>query len=114
MQKYGQMSEELALGEDHDEFADWHITVPFDTTSVDILCCPEDVHCEGEARDSPFACCTSCVAPMCTECHSKFCKQTPELPPAAPTNDMMLYYAPTELYELNATIMEVSCASVCI
>ena len=114
MQKHGQMSEEMALGEDNVEIVDWHIVVPFDTTTVNILCCPEDVHCKCEARHSPFTCCTSCVAPMCTECQSKLCKRTPELPPAAPTNDMMIYYAPTELYELNATVMEVICASVCI
>ena len=27
---------------------------------------------------------------------------------------MMIYYAPTELYKLNATVMEMICASVCI
>ena len=64
VQKYGQISEDVALGEDHVEFADWHIVVPFDTTTVNILCCPEDVHCEGEARHSPFTCCTSCVTPV--------------------------------------------------
>ena len=51
---------------------------------------------------------------MCTECHSKLCKRTPELAPAALTNGMMIYYAPTELYELNATVMKVLCVSVCI
>ena len=114
MHKHGQMSEEVALGEDHVEFVDWHIVVPFDTTTANILCCLEDVHCKGEARHSPFTCCTSCVAPMCTECHSKLCKRTPELPPAALTNNTIIYSAPTELYELNATDMEVICASVCI
>ena len=99
MQKCGQMSEDVALGEDHVEFADWHIAVPFDTATVNILCGPDDVHCEGEARHSPFTCCTSCVAPMCTECRSKLVKRKPELPPAALTNDMMMYYAPAELYE---------------
>ena len=36
VQKYGQMSEDVALGEDHVAFADWHIVVPFDTTTVNI------------------------------------------------------------------------------
>ena len=40
--------------------------------------------------------------------------RSPALPQAAFTNDMMMYCAPTELYKLNATVMETICASVCI
>ena len=36
VQKHGQMSEDVALGEDHVEFVDWHIVVPFDATTVNI------------------------------------------------------------------------------
>ena len=35
-------------------------------------------------------------------------------PPASLTNDMMLFYAPEELYKHDATVMEIICASVCI
>ena len=36
VQNNGQISEDVALGEDHVEFADWHIVVPFYTTTVNI------------------------------------------------------------------------------
>ena len=36
VRKYGQMSEDVALGEDHVEFADWQLQVPFDTATVRI------------------------------------------------------------------------------
>ena len=114
VQKYGQMSEDVALEEDHVEFEDWHLVIPFDRGNVNNLCCPEDVHCSGESRHSRFTCCPFCVAPVCIECQTHICKRTPELPPAALTNDMMIYYTPTEIYELNATVMELICASVCI
>ena len=68
--KYGQVSEDVALGEDHVEFADWQLQVPFDTATVNMLCCPEDVRCEGESQHDYSTCCTFCVAPICTECQS--------------------------------------------
>ena len=43
VEKYGQMSEDVRLDEGHDEFDDWRMEVPFDNTTVRILCCPEDV-----------------------------------------------------------------------
>ena len=36
------------------------------------------------------------------------------MPPAALADDMIIYYAPTELYAENTTVMEMLCASVCI
>ena len=35
------------------------------------------------------------------------------MPPMALTNDMMVFYAPRELYTMNVTVMEMICASVC-
>ena len=43
VQKYGQMSEDVALGEDHVEFADWQLQAPFDTATANNLFCPEEV-----------------------------------------------------------------------
>ena len=113
VQKYGQMSDDVVLGEDHVEFDDWHVFVPFETMRIKCLCCPEDIQCESEHRHSRFTCCTSCIAPICTECEGTLRRRIPVLPPAALTNDM-IYYAPTKLCELNATVMEMICASVCI
>jgi len=36
------------------------------------------------------------------------------MPPAALTNDMMIFYAPKELYTMKVTVMEMICASVCL
>ena len=114
VEKYGQMSEDVRLDEEHDEFDDWRMEVPFDNTTVRILCCPEDVQCDNDIPHGRDTCCARCVAPLCTECEQSLRKRTPELPQAGLTNDMMIYYAPTELYKLNATVMEMICASVCI
>ena len=38
----------------------------------------------------------------------------PSMPPASLANDMMIYDAPTEIYTENVTVMDMSCASVCI
>ena len=35
------------------------------------------------------------------------------MPPMALTNDMMIFYAPRELYTKQVTVMEMICASVC-
>ena len=85
------MSEDVALGEDQVELADWQLQVPFDIATVNILCCPEDVYCEGESQHDSSTCCTCFVAPMCTECQSNSYMHTPELSPAELTIDMMIY-----------------------
>ena len=36
------------------------------------------------------------------------------MPPAALANDMMIFYAPKELYTKKVTVMEMICASVCL
>ena len=36
------------------------------------------------------------------------------MPPAALVNDMMIFYAPRELYLHEMTVMEMICCSVCI
>ncbi len=36
------------------------------------------------------------------------------MPAAALTNDMMIFYAPEEIYTNNVTVVEMVCASVCI
>ena len=51
---------------------------------------------------------------MCFECEGKLTASRPEMPEAALTNDMMIFYAPRELYTNNVTVVEMICASVCI
>ena len=57
-----------------------------------------------------------CVVPMCRECKADLCptKGLPQKPAAALTNDLMIGYAPKEIYEHRATVMEMICASTCL
>ena len=36
------------------------------------------------------------------------------MPAMSLANDLMIFYAPRELYTLNVTVMEMICASVCL
>ena len=59
--------------------------------------------------------CTDCEVPVCRQCEDAL--QQPrgaQMPYAALTNDLMTFYAPTLLYEKQATAMELICASVCL
>ena len=83
---------------------------------VKILCCPEDVFCVGTARHDSNVCCEKCRAPICKECmtHVRPSKSSPTVPPAALSNDMMIYHAPIEFYANGVTMLEMFCSSVCI
>ena len=49
---------------------------------------------------------------MCSDCADSLQKSKPDMHPVALSNDMMICYAPDELYTKQATIMEVIFASV--
>ena len=83
----------------------------FDIKNVTVVCCPEDMHFESYVL---YTVCGQSVASLCTECEKSLRQRTPELPQASLMNDMTILYAPTELYKLKATVMEMICASVCI
>ena len=51
---------------------------------------------------------------MCIECELVLAKTDPSMPPWYLGNDMMIFYAPRELYVLNVTVLEMICASSCI
>ena len=98
-----------------DEFADWHVDVPFPGGVVRLLCCPEDRVCGKKTCQSGSRCwCQDCTVPVCRECMGHLNRRTPCMPPAALTNDLMIFYAPEVLYTRNVTIMEMICASVCL
>ena len=87
-----------------------------------MLCCPEDKLCPIEKKGGseqklhPKFCCSSCELPVCDECMTGMRAEgdTLAMPTAALANDMMIYYAPRELYEDKVTMLEMICASVCI
>ena len=97
-----------------EEFDDWRLTVPFQSGNIDILCCPEDRVCDDVACMRGCSCCTSCKLPVCRECEHAMSGDHPSMPASALANDMMIFYAPRELYTMDVNIPEMICASVCI
>ena len=96
------------------EFDDWGLDVPFGSTFVRVLCCPEDRQCSKACLDGTVLC-EQCRVPVCNLCYSFANSDVPSLPPPALCNDMMIFYAPEELYEDGGlTVMEMICASPCI
>ena len=59
--------------------------------------------------------CTECQIPICTVCQLYLMKDRPTLCPIALANDLMVFYAPEEMYtDGGLTVMEMICASPCI
>ena len=96
-----------------EEFEDWLLVAPFAGEQVQILCCPEDHYCTKAECTQTSTLCKDCQIPMCNECRSALAINH-TMPVAALSNDMMIFYAPKEIYELQVTVVEMICASVCI
>ena len=99
-----------------EEFDGWHLLVTFESVPFKMLCWPEDFGCKHieNGIHYPNECCDACEMPCCKECTQHIFGDGPSMPPSSLANDMMIYYAPTELYTENVTVMEMLCASVCI
>ena len=95
------------------EFDDWTVGVPFENGVLRLLCCPEDRRCDQSRCQEGTLVCRACQIPVCVECLGSLTGNA-RMPPAALTNDMMVFYAPRELYVDKVTVMEMLCASVCI
>ena len=98
-----------------EEFEDWYVDVQFANESLRVLCCPEDRTCSDAACMERPTCCFKCRVPVCRECTSGMGDKNgrPSMPAPALVNDMMIFYAPRELYTKQVTILEMICASVC-
>ena len=97
------------------EFEDWYIDVPFSGRTVRVLCCPEDHVCPAANCVARKTFCSQCWVPVCIKCHAHAMAEEPTLPPPSLCNDMMIFYAPEEIYEDGGlTIMEMICASPCL
>ena len=96
----------------HEELADWRAEVTCEGQSVELLCCPEDVRCDMCSRENQTLC-EHCEVPTCMYCFGTISRHG-QKPPQALSNDLMIYYAPRELYELDVTFMEMICASPCL
>ena len=97
-----------------EEFQDWQLDLPFEQGIIAILCCPEDRKCDVVGCEDGNKCCRWCQLPVCRECSSFLNRDPACIPPMALVNDMMVFYAPAELYIHQVTTMELLCASVCL
>jgi hypothetical protein len=62
-----------------------------------------------------FELCSECQVHVCSCCWQHVGRDKPELPPASLANDMMIFYAPPEMYEDGGlTILEMVRASMCL
>ena len=115
LQKYGKDIDGFFDLEHHrHEFDDWLVNIPFKDGSVQVLCCPEDRRCSPACLEGDVLC-PECEVPVCNPCLARMRADPPSLPAASLCNDMMIFYAPEELYEDGGlTIMEMICASPCL
>ena len=83
---------------------------PVVISCTDLICCPEDKECK--AGCSEHHACARCWIPVCASCREQAGKGA--IPKEALANDMVVYYAPRELYEFKVTMLELVCASPCL
>ena len=97
------------------EFNDWTLKLDFgDDGVVEILCCPEDRKCQQCNVEEGFVC-GACEVPLCHECDHAISKHNNFEPSAkALSNDMMIFYAPADIYTDQWTVMEMICCSPCL
>ena len=79
---------------------DWLLVLPFEGEDgdVEILCCPEDRVCETCQAASRYVC-GDCQVPICRTCSAAVYSRNPwRKPVAALSNDLMIFYAPDNLY----------------
>ena len=118
IERYGHQPGFPDMRERMAEFDDWQLIVPFRQRSLTLLCCPEDRKCTSENKSSCMArgtLCKDCEVPVCRYCEEALLQpRGAQMPYAALTNDLMIFYAPVVMYEKQATAMELICASVCL
>ena len=108
----GDQGSDAAAASMQAELLEWRARVTCETTAVDLLCCPEDIRCEVCACDVESLC-EFCEVPVCNYCYGPLADDGRK-PQQALSNDLMIYYAPREVCELNVTFMEMVCASPCL
>ena len=115
LDRYGKCGDdEPDLTQQLHEFDDWTVDVPFDRGVLTLLCCPEDRRCTRCHSEDATRVCRACEFPLCNDCARHLDTDEPRMPPAALTNDMMIFYAPRDIYQDKVTCMELLCASACI
>ena len=108
--QYGSQLPESVHTHLREDLRDWTAVVHTEDASFTIICCPEDKICKRRCQRNHI--CTSCRAPVCHACWAQLAKQK-RVPPAALANDLLIFYAPKQIYEQEVTFMELVCASPC-
>ena len=110
-QRYVRSAEPTRAQMMQNDLAEWTCTIKFsEQNQLPIVCCPEDKDCcKGCSADEL---CDKCCIPICRTCKSQL-QQDARMPREALANDLLVYYAPRELYEDRVTMMELICASPC-
>ena len=101
----------FAQAEMKKELRDWSCVVNLQGRLLTLLCCPEDKQCQKRCK--PEEMCTKCCVPVCNGCRRALLWEGKQ-PAAALSNDMMVYYAPHNIFEREVTVMEMLCASPCL
>ena len=118
IERYGHLPGFPDMREHMAEFDDWQLIVPFAERPLSILCCPEDRRCNSQLSHKCLASktlCEDCEIPMCRYCEQAVMNPDgAQMPRRALTNDLMVFYGLTILYERQVTMMEMICASVCL
>jgi hypothetical protein len=90
------------------QFDGWTLQVPFEP-QLQVLCCPEDVRCDG-AHPPGVHMCERCEAPVCNDCYYQLYKRH-KLPRYGICNDLWIGQIDEYIYKNKVTYVELLCAS---
>jgi hypothetical protein len=90
-----------------DQFNGWTLSVPFEEGAVNLLCCPEDLHCTGKHPLGQL--CGLCEAPVCTGCNHSLSKLH-RVPRFGICNDLWIGQVDDYIYAKKITYIELLCA----
>ena len=71
-----------------------------------VLCCPEDKVCARGEACGPKTLCPQCQFPLCRACQRSPGGKYLQMPAGSLANDLMVFYAPRELYVEEMTVIE--------
>ena len=110
-ERYGKQHGDEAQALLQDQLQEWQTTLHYDAVApLRIICCPEDKVCSR--RCAAAVTCPKCKAPVCDFCWVAVHNQK-TMPATALANDMLMFFAPKMIYQMEVTFMELVCASPC-
>lgn len=110
-ERYGQQHGNEAQALLQEQLQEWQTTLHYEAAApLRIICCPEDKLCSR--RCAPAVTCPKCRAPVCDFCW-KAVNNEKTMPATALANDMLMFFAPKMIYQMEVTFMELVCAGPC-